>query len=371
MAPKKRQPVKRERSPPATEIKSEPIDEPPRLRAPRAAAQTNVAAAAPLAASPPPASQAPSVRIAQLLQQVSALRQTVAARQAAATATPAAAALNASAALPSLVIAPRLAPPRVVWPAFAACTKCTWRGHSDVLPHHMQTMHAAAASAPTTSSASGIPDELECAICIDVLDNAMLVVSCGHSFCAPCLDSHFNAQDRKTCPKCRGDANETVIDARSRRLCAALTVDCTQDGCKWKGRQDERAAHLVTHRKKAIQPKPPSAPPPERSASLARRELLRLLGYDLGDFSDEDDDDSSDESSDDEPPEAAVVPCIVTRAIAERGFCFLQSPTLDGRIFLHVSVCEKCGVAFPGVGDQLSAFVEQAAQGLRVTKVWD
>jgi hypothetical protein len=56
-----------------------------------------------------------------------------------------------------------------------------------------------------TSAAEAILDDLACPICLELLDRAVALEPCGHSFCAACLAQHLGAQlrgedDSFTCP---------------------------------------------------------------------------------------------------------------------------------------------------------------------------
>ncbi|KAI8811073.1 SNF2 family N-terminal domain-containing protein [Cladochytrium replicatum] len=53
----------------------------------------------------------------------------------------------------------------------------------------------------------------ECAICMDVVADGVLLVECGHSFCRECLDSYYKTVEHDPlCPTCRGtlDIDETL-----------------------------------------------------------------------------------------------------------------------------------------------------------------
>ena len=96
-----------------------------------------------------------------------------------------------------------------------------------------------------SSPARDYSQELDCPICLDVLNDAVLIVDCGHNLCDTCLSRHLTScrTGLGKCPACRGSVTQTVIDAKSRRLCAAVSVSCHHNGCTWKGRQDQRKAH--------------------------------------------------------------------------------------------------------------------------------
>nr|XP_019047919.1 hypothetical protein I302_04539 [Kwoniella bestiolae CBS 10118]OCF26849.1 hypothetical protein I302_04539 [Kwoniella bestiolae CBS 10118] len=52
-------------------------------------------------------------------------------------------------------------------------------------------------------------EELECAICSQILGATQSIVPCGHSFCGPCSWKWIKSGDHPTCPSCR----KTVSDS--------------------------------------------------------------------------------------------------------------------------------------------------------------
>lgn len=60
--------------------------------------------------------------------------------------------------------------------------------------------------------------EIECPICMDIAQNAQIIVGCGHILCKECFDGYWNIQDgnRKKCPQCRGELdNKKLITIES------------------------------------------------------------------------------------------------------------------------------------------------------------
>lgn len=55
--------------------------------------------------------------------------------------------------------------------------------------------------------------EIECPICMDIAQNAQIIVGCGHILCKECFDGYWNIQDgnRKNCPQCRGELDSQKL----------------------------------------------------------------------------------------------------------------------------------------------------------------
>lgn len=55
--------------------------------------------------------------------------------------------------------------------------------------------------------------EIECPICMDIAQNAQIIVGCGHILCKECFDGYWNANDGNTkrCPQCRGELDNMKL----------------------------------------------------------------------------------------------------------------------------------------------------------------
>ncbi|KAJ3098595.1 hypothetical protein HDU97_003904 [Phlyctochytrium planicorne] len=53
-------------------------------------------------------------------------------------------------------------------------------------------------------------EDLQCAICVDVMVCPMSINPCGHTFCGPCIDDWFRA-GKRTCPNCRQRVSKSLI----------------------------------------------------------------------------------------------------------------------------------------------------------------
>ncbi|GAA5798721.1 hypothetical protein HPULCUR_004127 [Helicostylum pulchrum] len=51
--------------------------------------------------------------------------------------------------------------------------------------------------------------EIECPVCMDIAQDAQIIVGCGHILCKECFDGYWNVGDGNTkrCPQCRGELN--------------------------------------------------------------------------------------------------------------------------------------------------------------------
>lgn len=55
--------------------------------------------------------------------------------------------------------------------------------------------------------------EIECPICMDIAQDAQIIVGCGHILCKECFDGYWNAHDGNTkrCPQCRGELDNMKL----------------------------------------------------------------------------------------------------------------------------------------------------------------
>ena len=51
----------------------------------------------------------------------------------------------------------------------------------------------------------------ECPICLELLKEPKLLISCGHSLCEKCLEA-IKSSDTYICPQCRTVSNKTVVN---------------------------------------------------------------------------------------------------------------------------------------------------------------
>ncbi|KAL0145255.1 SNF2 family N-terminal domain-containing protein [Mucor lusitanicus] len=62
-------------------------------------------------------------------------------------------------------------------------------------------------------SDSATLSDIECPICMDIAQNAQILLGCGHILCKECLDAYVNTNDgsHKRCPQCRGELSMTKL----------------------------------------------------------------------------------------------------------------------------------------------------------------
>ena len=92
-----------------------------------------------------------------------------------------------------------------------------------------------------------IPSKYTCSICTKVLRDAHLTACCGQHFCASCLIHWLGTQQRrKTCPHCRQDNFQHIINKAIIREVKELKVRCTnhREGCGWVGELGGLKNHL-------------------------------------------------------------------------------------------------------------------------------
>ena len=120
---------------------------------------------------------------------------------------------------------------------------------------------------------SKISDEINCAICLDILVNPRTLVPCGHSFCRSCC---FSNNPRKTlifnkCPHCRQAIVDTVP---SRKLESVINTLVTVPNLLF--RNDDDKQHYLERRKKE---KERSSTPPATQVSAGTRKRQRRDNY--------------------------------------------------------------------------------------------
>ena len=95
------------------------------------------------------------------------------------------------------------------------------------------------------------PEKYICSICTKAFRDAHLAVCCGQHFCASCLTHWTETQrGRKTCPQCRQEDFQHVLNKAIIREVNELNIHCTNsaegegDGCKWVGEIGALSNHL-------------------------------------------------------------------------------------------------------------------------------
>ena len=90
-----------------------------------------------------------------------------------------------------------------------------------------------------------VPDRFNCNICTKVLRDPHLTVCCGQHFCESCLDHWFKKQ-KTTCPHCRHENFNHVLNKSLKREIDDLEIRCTKQGlgCQWVGELSSLQTHL-------------------------------------------------------------------------------------------------------------------------------
>ncbi|WWC97834.1 hypothetical protein V866_004721 [Kwoniella sp. B9012] len=143
-------------------------------------------------------------------------------------------------------------------------------------------------------------EELECAICSQVLGATQSIVPCGHSFCGPCSWKWIKSGDHPTCPSCRIRVSEStpfipnimvdqIIERKLANMCDsaeknAMVIERKEKAQAWKVIQASMPAPKPT------QPKRPrglddivhefidlAAPMPIIRSSHARRASRQII----------------------------------------------------------------------------------------------
>ena len=86
-----------------------------------------------------------------------------------------------------------------------------------------------------------------CSICTKVLRDAHLTACCGQHFCASCLTHWLGTQQgKKTCPHCRQEDFQHIVNKAIIRKVNELKICCTnhREGCGWVGELGGLMSHL-------------------------------------------------------------------------------------------------------------------------------
>ena len=91
-----------------------------------------------------------------------------------------------------------------------------------------------------------VPDKYKCSICMKVLRDARLVECCGQHYCDSCLGKWINSKNEKTCPNCRKNDVQSILNKERIREISELHVWCSniKKGCEWEGEMKALEEHL-------------------------------------------------------------------------------------------------------------------------------
>ena len=78
------------------------------------------------------------------------------------------------------------------------------------------------------------PDELVCKICQYPVRDPLLSECCGQNFCKSCLEIYADL-NASYCPYCRRNGFNAFHDRRTERVILSYHVNCSSEGCQWKG----------------------------------------------------------------------------------------------------------------------------------------
>ena len=90
-----------------------------------------------------------------------------------------------------------------------------------------------------------VPNRLQCVICTKVLCDPHLTECCGQNLCESCLKHWFKKQNT-TCPHCRHDHFNHILNKPLKREIDDLEIQCTKHevGCQWVGKLGSLQTHL-------------------------------------------------------------------------------------------------------------------------------
>ena len=92
-----------------------------------------------------------------------------------------------------------------------------------------------------------------CFICYKVFRDPHLMLCCGEKFCASCLEMWFKMNALKTCPHCRAEKVQNMmqhtLEKGMTREIESFEIYCSnrEPGCKWKGELRGLTDHLESH----------------------------------------------------------------------------------------------------------------------------
>ena len=112
----------------------------------------------------------------------------------------------------------------------------------------------ALASAPDQAEYGGydftftkpVPEKFYCSICTKVFHDPHLTGCCGQHYCESCLKYWFRKQKKTTCPHCRHDNFNHMLNKALKREVDELEILCIKQGvgCQWVGELSSLQAHL-------------------------------------------------------------------------------------------------------------------------------
>ena len=84
------------------------------------------------------------------------------------------------------------------------------------------------------------------ALCAKVLHDPQLTACCGQHFCKSCLQNWFTKHNRVSCPYCREENINYIVDKSLKRKIDELKVRCSnlEAGCSWVGELSTLSSHL-------------------------------------------------------------------------------------------------------------------------------
>ena len=84
-----------------------------------------------------------------------------------------------------------------------------------------------------------------CAICHDVLKDAVSLKNCGHTFCDECVKSCRTSSNNPSCPNCRAEMTSSNPNYVVRDIIDAMEVKCPDGGdkCEWTGHLKDLELH--------------------------------------------------------------------------------------------------------------------------------
>ena len=94
-----------------------------------------------------------------------------------------------------------------------------------------------------------IAAKYHCNICSKVLRDAHLTVCCGQHYCDSCLEQWSDSEaqkEKKTCPHCRKEGFESVLNKAMIREINKFRVKCSnhKKGCGWVGELGDLEKHI-------------------------------------------------------------------------------------------------------------------------------
>ena len=91
-----------------------------------------------------------------------------------------------------------------------------------------------------------VPKQLYCTVCTKVFRDPHLTGCCGQHYCESCLKYWFRKQKKTTCPHCRHDNFNHMLNKALKREVDELEILCIKQevGCQWVGELSSLQTHL-------------------------------------------------------------------------------------------------------------------------------